>query len=801
MNGEDNGMSNDKKIADLKHNIPYNYPSPNTPKTVQGETLTYEDAVQKYKSMIAPIHSHFFILGRKQVDIDKSFIPIGIVPDDTRGATPKSSTEEILAEIADVGNSIVIKGAPGTGKTTLAKKIMHDLCDMNNPILPLYFKATLFQEMRIFKESSLESSINSYLESVCRKNVYNILAGVDLFREKSTCVIIDGMDEMRPEWQEVLSEKLKEFTLYNPHCYVIITTRIFGYDADSLGNRFVPYSITELSDTHIENYIRNNIDPQYQDKVVNAIKSDEKLKELAKVPFMLALMCIKPERLHKGATQKAELYKETTEYLLGAQMYEKQRERTSRSDIKILTKALQVIAVRFFKLDMNDQFPADEALFYIAQQMGHGKLFEDESILEIIQKKSGLINYSNGMYSFVHRSIWEYYVALGMLELEPLENLLQMANVPNWEEPIRMYVGLTPTSDLRSVIFGLWKRNKALTLRTLHETQVFPTGLLNELYSSLGQSERVNLVHTLEEDCSSIQNDSYRKRMLIDTVSAVYEAEHDSEVIFNYILLLEKSAYPECISLVSKILDLEHADERRNHYLNGDYAFELIDVKGGSFMQGNSTPIDPREYPAHPVRISDFKMSKNLITNAMFFESFPFVDSERRLHRSPYSNEPLQPVNDVNWYEAYVFARWIGCSLPTEAQWEYCCRSGGADDARFSVESNVSAYGWYGVNSNNRTHKVGEKHPNSFGFCDMLGNLREWCYDWHQDDYYSSCPIDEYLVDPIGPDKGDAKVLRGGCFDWAITNLRPTYRNFNRPNVNYFGNGFRVVLIPVGQNK
>ena len=52
--------------------------------------------------------------------------------------------------------------------------------------------------------------------------------------------------------------------------------------------------------------------------------------------------------------------------------------------------------------------------------------------------------------------------------------------------------------------------------------------------------------------------------MLIDTVSAVYEAEHDSEVIFNYILLLEKSAYPECISLVSKILDLvENASDKK----------------------------------------------------------------------------------------------------------------------------------------------------------------------------------------------------------------------------------------------
>lgn len=80
---------------------------------------------------------------------------------------------------------------------------------------------------------------------------------------------------------------------------------------------------------------------------------------------------------------------------------------------------------------------------------------------------------------------------------EPLANLLQMANVPTWEEPIRMYVGLVDESNLRKVICGLWERNKALTLRTLHEVSIFPTELLNELYSKLSHAERINLVRKM----------------------------------------------------------------------------------------------------------------------------------------------------------------------------------------------------------------------------------------------------------------------------------------------------------------
>ena len=219
----------------------------------------------------------------------------------------------------------------------------------------------------------------------------------------------------------------------------------------------------------------------------------------------------------------------------------------------------------------------------------------------------------------------------------------------------------------------------------------------------------------------------------------------------------------------------------------------MILVNGGSFEQGNKQPIDEREYPNHKVDIDSFYMSKNLITNNMYYDSFPFINVERAEHKT-YSVNSFQPVNNVNWYEAYIFARWIGCELPTESEWEYCCRSGGLDDDYFSDEKNIAEYGWYGVNSDNMTHDVGLKPSNSFGFCDMLGNLREWCQDWHTDEYYKECVKKEIVKNPKGPNEGEAKVLRGGCFDWAIANLRPTYRNFNRPNVNFFGNGFRVVI-------
>ena len=72
----------------------------------------------------------------------------------------------------------------------------------------------------------------------------------------------------------------------------------------------------------------------------------------------------------------------------------------------------------------------------------------------------------------------------------------------------------------------------------------------------------------------------------------------------------------------------------------------------------------------------------------------------------------------------------------------------------------------------------------------MLGNVWEWCSDWHED--YAI----ESQVDPMGPETGSYRVRRGGSWGNGASNCRSAYRIRSTPG--YRGNylGFRVAAVP-----
>jgi sulfatase modifying factor 1 len=157
------------------------------------------------------------------------------------------------------------------------------------------------------------------------------------------------------------------------------------------------------------------------------------------------------------------------------------------------------------------------------------------------------------------------------------------------------------------------------------------------------------------------------------------------------------------------------------------------------------------------------------------------------------------PVTDIHSISAINFCKLLSSNtgqlyrLPTEAEWEHCCKAGTSTVYHFGEKDDAaSEYAWYEKNSGGVVHVVGQKSGNRWGIFDLLGNCREWCLNF----YYQYASGEE--TDPMGPVDGKYRVLRGGSYDSSSPHIRSDWRS--KYPVNYVRHmfGFRVVLeIPV----
>jgi formylglycine-generating enzyme required for sulfatase activity len=115
-----------------------------------------------------------------------------------------------------------------------------------------------------------------------------------------------------------------------------------------------------------------------------------------------------------------------------------------------------------------------------------------------------------------------------------------------------------------------------------------------------------------------------------------------------------------------------------------------------------------------------------------------------------------------------------GYRLPSEAEWEYGCRSGAVTSRYYGATDRLlESYAYFQLNANSRAWPVGSLKPNDLGLFDMLGNTFEW----------SHTPAFEYPAD-VGEDEPDVaavtdkefRVLRGGSFLGQSWHERCAYR-------------------------
>lgn len=175
-----------------------------------------------------------------------------------------------------------------------------------------------------------------------------------------------------------------------------------------------------------------------------------------------------------------------------------------------------------------------------------------------------------------------------------------------------------------------------------------------------------------------------------------------------------------------------------NIWVDPQTSLEFVWVEGGCYEMGCgpwTSQCHDDEYPVHRVCLDGFWMGRHPVTQSQWLK----VWGENPSH---FCRGGDYPVESVSWHQAGELAHKLSARggeplfrLPTEAEWEYACRSGGREE-KYSGGKNPEPTAWYRRNSGYSTQPVGSRRPNGLGLFDMSGNVFEWVRDEYSEDAY-----------------------------------------------------------------
>ena len=264
--------------------------------------------------------------------------------------------------------------------------------------------------------------------------------------------------------------------------------------------------------------------------------------------------------------------------------------------------------------------------------------------------------------------------------------------------------------------------------------------------------------------------------------------------------------------------------------LPGGAPLQLVWIEAGEFVMGAQPPDpedlefeetdpipDPTVEPIDPRPFDQIPDHSTIIGEGFWLGKFELTQSqwESVMGTRPWQNlpssqtDPNKPAVFISWEDGQHFVHSLNqvagdslYRLPTEAEWEYACRAGTTTPWSYGDRQTLlKDFAWYEKNAwdldERFVHSAGTKAPNPWGLHDMHGNAEEWVQDWYGALYYETARE----LDPQGPDRGVARVLRGGSYSDPAEKVRSAYRSSARADFLSGRFGLRILAraaLPTG---
>lgn len=223
----------------------------------------------------------------------------------------------------------------------------------------------------------------------------------------------------------------------------------------------------------------------------------------------------------------------------------------------------------------------------------------------------------------------------------------------------------------------------------------------------------------------------------------------------------------------------------------------FIRIPAGPVMLGKSRESFgwDNEHPAHEVQVSAFGISRFKVSNREYLKfvreggpspNFWLREGDEWHWRGMFGTLPLPPDWPVwtTWRQADAYAKWRGCELPSEAQWQKAA----ALCSPRAERDNFDFVNWDPVSV------APEGASGCAAPAQMQGNGWEWTKDLF-------APFPGFEAHPHYPGysadffDGEHYVMKGASPRTGALMVRPSFRNWFRPEYPYMYAGFRLVEV------
>ena len=317
-----------------------------------------------------------------------------------------------LSSLLKINKYLILQSSAGTGKTMTCKHLLFQACEKNSNYTPILFQCRTYDFEKDFT-NNVYSEYSRFDTSISLNNFIEIL------KANKTLIILDGLDELKPEIRDNFEDKLNSFVLTYENVNLILTSRPINNGFIILNNFLVINLLSFTIDNAkklCSNFSNQIISQENKNRFINLINYNEnKYKNFWSNPLLLTLLINVFIKNNYMETNIYFLYQQLYETMTRSHNYINQCTSSTLTYTKVNKHIFEHLLVKFCLLTYKDgMYSLTEEQFSSYFEMAKKKediCFTYHDFLNDLITNLSFIYCDNYKYNFTHRSFQEFFAA------------------------------------------------------------------------------------------------------------------------------------------------------------------------------------------------------------------------------------------------------------------------------------------------------------------------------------------------------------------------------------------------------